>query len=262
MVQKEHKVQKVLVLHGHGQSEDIIWPKIRHVRNIFRMLSDEIDFEFECLSGVLPAYPDQSDTGQQRVWGHGEPEKDRIKGLEESIAHILDTLDTHGPFCGVLGFSSGAAMSAILVSLLEKRKAVCGIPWKQTRHPPLLFAICLSGFMLENSCYQAIYDPKISTPVFHAIGIWDATVSPAQTIRLARQCTFPTIFEFEGGHYVPQAKEYAELKRSLLVFLQDIPEFSLRIEYSKSPVSAVSESTLKPITTVKSKSREGMLRWL
>ncbi|KAJ5642307.1 hypothetical protein N7490_006307 [Penicillium lividum] len=248
------KVYKVLVLHGHGQSGDIIKPKTRYVRKIFRMLSQEIDFEFEYLSGVHPAYPDDGGIQHQRVWGHGEPEKDRIKGLEKSIEHILDTLDQKGPFCGILGFSSGAAMATIVTSLLEKRKTICDMPWK-TRHPPLLFAICLSGFMLENSCYRAFYEPKINTPVFHTVGIWDATVSPAQTMRLERQCTFPTVFVFEGDHYVPQAKEFTELKRSLLDFLQDVPEFSLTLGSSQK--SQARNGALDPITRVGTKVKMG-----
>jgi hypothetical protein len=129
------------------------------VREVFRTLSDDIKFEFEYLSGVLPAYPDADDTQDQRVWGYGEPEKDKINGLDRSIKHILDALDHRGPFSGMIGFSSGAAMTAIVTSMLEKRKTICDIPWKvnemplinfrehylilftKTHHPQLQFAI-------------------------------------------------------------------------------------------------------------------------
>ncbi|KAF4765424.1 hypothetical protein HAV15_003388 [Penicillium sp. str.  len=123
-------VCKILMLHGHGQSADIFKPKTRYVREVFRTLSNEIEFEFKYLSGVLPAYPDDNDITDKKVWGYGEPENDKINGLEGSIQHILDTLDEHGPFSGIVGFSSGAAMTAIVASMLEKRKAVCGISWE------------------------------------------------------------------------------------------------------------------------------------
>jgi hypothetical protein len=109
------------------------------VREVFCTLSEDINFEFEYLSGVLPAYPDADDTQDQWVWGYGEPEKDKIKGLDRSIKHILDALDQRGPFSGVIGFSSGAAMTAIVTSMLEKRETICNIPWKVTELPLIDF---------------------------------------------------------------------------------------------------------------------------
>jgi hypothetical protein len=136
-------VHKILMLHGtssllhclvganrtlgHGQSAEIFKPKTRYVREVFRTLSNEMEFEFKYLSGVLPAYPDDNDITDKKVWGYGEPDNDKINGLERSIQHILDTLDQDGPFSGIVGFSSGAAMTAIVTSMLEKENAVRGI---------------------------------------------------------------------------------------------------------------------------------------
>ena len=102
---------------------------------MFHTLSDDIQFKFEYISGVLPAYPDADDYQDQRVWGYGEPEKDKIKGLDSSIKHILDELDRNGPFIGMIGFSSGAAMTAIVTSMLEKRKTICDIQWEVSKCP-------------------------------------------------------------------------------------------------------------------------------
>ncbi|KAJ5640346.1 uncharacterized protein N7484_008208 [Penicillium longicatenatum] len=218
------KVLRVLMLHGHGQSGDDFEAKTRYVREIFGGLSKDLKFEFKYLSGLLPAYPDNYGDENflfQRAWGYGEPDHGRINGLEKSLEHILSTLDQDDSFCGIIGFSSGAAMAAIITSLLEKRRETCNIPWK-TRHPPLHFAICLSGFMLGKNCYQAFYDPKIETPIFHTIGELDATISTAQTIELSRQCTSPWFFEFNGGHYVPQIKEFINLRKSLSGFLEEV----------------------------------------
>ncbi|KAJ5766672.1 uncharacterized protein N7511_004288 [Penicillium nucicola] len=205
---------KILMLHGHGQSADIFKPKTRYVREAFCALSKEIVFEFQFLSGVLPAYPDDKFIRDQKVWGYGEPDSDKINGLERSIQHILDTLEQDGPFSGIVGFSSGAAMTAIVTSMLEK---------KQTRrHSQLQFAICLSGFKLENKCYEGFYFPNIVTPIFHAVGELDSTVSPAQTRNLARHCSYPWFYEFFGGHYVPQNKDFMSFSQSLQSFLREV----------------------------------------
>ncbi|KAJ5142501.1 uncharacterized protein N7515_001288, partial [Penicillium bovifimosum] len=110
-----------------------------------------------------------------KVWGYSGPSNDDINSLERSIQHILDTLEQDGPFSGMVGFSSGAAMPAIVTSMLEKRQTVCGIPWAR-RYSQLQFAICLSGFKLQNKCYEAFYFPNIVTPMFHAVGELDPTV--------------------------------------------------------------------------------------
>ncbi|KAJ5492666.1 serine hydrolase-domain-containing protein, partial [Penicillium diatomitis] len=133
-----------------------------------------------------------------RVWGYGEPEHDEIRGLQGSIQYILGTIEEKGPFSGITGFSSGAAMTAIITPLLEKNDGISGFPLK-VNHPKLRFAICLSGFKLENMCYEAFYSPKIATPTFHTIGLSDATISPDQTKRLARQCKSPWLYQYNGG---------------------------------------------------------------
>jgi hypothetical protein len=89
---------------------------------------NEVDtVEFYYPSGLLPANPDHP-TGESNyswAWGYGDHKLDRIKGLEESIQYILSLLERHGPFIGIMGFSTGAALTAIITSLLEKRKPVC-----------------------------------------------------------------------------------------------------------------------------------------
>lgn len=113
---------------GHGQSADIFKPKTRFVRKIFHSLSPEVKFEFDFLSGIWPAYPDGDNPCDQRVWGYGNPEHDEIRGLRRSIEYILEKIEEHGPFTGIVGFSSGAAMTAVIASLLEKAEKVNGFP--------------------------------------------------------------------------------------------------------------------------------------
>ncbi|KAJ5346980.1 uncharacterized protein N7506_000233 [Penicillium brevicompactum] len=238
-------VHKILMLHGHGQSADIFKPKTRYLRDVFRTLSNEIEFEFRYLSGVLPAYPDDKDITDKKVWGYGEPENDKINGLERSIQHILDTLDQNGPFSGIIGFSSGAAMTAIVTSMLEKRNANPTSDWSQRRHPQLLFAISLSGFKLENTCYKDFYSPKIVTPMLHAVGELDSTVSPEQTRSLAQQCSFPWLYNFFGGHYVPQYKELLSFSQSLASFLREVLGLAEVVQEAWEDIDIV-DAKLKP----------------
>ncbi|KAJ5117733.1 hypothetical protein N7448_011365 [Penicillium atrosanguineum] len=74
----------------------------------------------------------------QWVWGYGDPHDGEIKKIERSIQHILGTLARDGPFAGIVGFSSGAAMAAIIASLLEKPENISKVDWK-VRQPPIVY---------------------------------------------------------------------------------------------------------------------------
>lgn len=82
--------------------------------------------EFHYPSGQLPADPENwNEDDDMRAWGHGDPETEHIEGLEESVQYISGILERHGPFIGIMGFSTGATMAAIVTSLLEKRRSIC-----------------------------------------------------------------------------------------------------------------------------------------
>lgn len=58
------------------------------------------------------------------AWGFGDFKHSLIKGLDISILKILDILDLYGPFSGVMGFLIGAAVAAIIASILEWYKQI------------------------------------------------------------------------------------------------------------------------------------------
>jgi hypothetical protein len=73
--------------------------------------------EFFFPDGPLSAY---ENSGDARTWGTGDFEHKEIAGLDRTIYSIMDLLNEHGPFIGVIGFSTGAAIAAIITSLLER----------------------------------------------------------------------------------------------------------------------------------------------
>ena len=61
------------------------------------------------------------------AWGAGDiMDAEEIEGLDKSVAVLLEFIKAHGPFIGVIGFSCGATVSAILASLLEGNRRVDG----------------------------------------------------------------------------------------------------------------------------------------
>ncbi|KAJ5085919.1 hypothetical protein N7532_010690 [Penicillium argentinense] len=88
-----------------------------------------------------------------RAWGHGDPEEDEIDGIQKSISEILEE---HGPSVGIVGFSAGTAVAALITSLSEKRESVFDLKSK-TKHPPLEFAIGFSSFKLEKNYFLILH---------------------------------------------------------------------------------------------------------
>ena len=66
------------------------------------------------------------------AWGTGDFRlPDEIHGLNQSVAYTLEYMQKYGPFVGVIGFSCGATLSAILASLLEGNRKVEGFSFPE-----------------------------------------------------------------------------------------------------------------------------------
>ena len=64
-----------------------------------------------------------------------------------SCMHTVCLLQEHGPFDGLLGFSQGATLSALL----------CLVP--PTVAPPVRFAVLVSGFMPRDLALEPLVGP-------------------------------------------------------------------------------------------------------
>lgn len=117
---------------------------------------------------------------QRRQAGLGWWRSRDIKALEESIQRASDILERHGPFIGTKGFSSGAAVAAIVIYLLEKKVSICNFNltvstpgysplfvsdlwFPISRSPPDRVCYLPSSFQLAHPAYAPIYYPKIRT---------------------------------------------------------------------------------------------------
>ena len=72
-----------------------------------------------------------------------------------------------GPFVGIIGFSQGAAVAAVIASLLERERNRNLFDTILT-NPPLRFFISFSGFRMRFEQYDPLY--PIATPSLHVIG--------------------------------------------------------------------------------------------
>lgn len=204
----------LLFLHGYTQSGPSFSAKTKAVQKSITKAFPHTTLHFPTapiklnladIPGALA--PSATDTDPEAyAWWRRDEVTGEYVGLPDTLAFLSTYLDTHGPFTGVVGFSQGAAMAAILASVLEGRDG--GVEGWNSSHPPLKFAVCYSGFRAPRERYEGFYTPKIATPVLHVIGSLDTLVEEERTLALVRACEGgeKRMLYHPGGHYVPVSK--------------------------------------------------------
>ncbi|KAG8450785.1 hypothetical protein GDO86_003159 [Hymenochirus boettgeri] len=157
--------------------------------------------------------PDLQDS--PRGWWFSNPDKsfeaieetNYCSGLEESLGTIAKAFSELGPFDGVLGFSQGAALVAILCSLKQQG---------DTRFQ-FDFALLFAGFKSRSNDHNQYYDQLISVPSLHVYGETDRVIPGNMSQELASHFENPITLTHSGGHYIPAC---APQKRMYWNFLE------------------------------------------
>jgi pimeloyl-ACP methyl ester carboxylesterase len=115
------------------------------------------------------------------------------KGWARTRDAIVATFAREGPFDGVIGFSQGAALAALLVGLRGDSIAFD-------------FAILVGGFSSNDPELAKLYDrrERFALPSVHVMGRADGIVPIGVSRDLARRFSNATIIEHDGGHVIPR----------------------------------------------------------
>lgn len=240
---------KILMLHGYTQSGSLFNAKSRaltkHIQKAFPLHEVSAIYPtapIRLLPSDIPGYEPSSESNpDNEIESYGWWRRSNTAtpplytGLDEGFAAVARTLKEEGPFDGVIGFSQGAALAAMVAALLEPgRKAsfkhfsnisddgAAGIeipvPFgdEEFQHPQLKFAICYSGFRSPGARYRAFYEePAIQTPVLHVLGSLDALVDESRSRALIEACAGEPEKEglvvwHPGGHFLPSQRPYLD----------------------------------------------------
>lgn len=116
---------------------------------------------------------------------------------------------------GVIGFSQGGAMAALVASAMEPGREVPveHVGWVKkvkgaNKGKPLKFAVSYSGFFATPEDLAWLYEPKVRTPTLHFLGSLDVVVEESRVRALVERCEDPLLVVHPGGHYVPISKEW------------------------------------------------------
>lgn len=252
---------KLLMLHGYTQSGPLFHAKSRaltkHIQKAFPL--HEVTTSYP--TGPLRLRPSEipghepSDQPDEEIEAYGWWRRSNTAnpplytGIEDGFAAVARTLKDEGPFDGVIGFSQGAAMAAMVAALLEGRKesfeqfakitedGATGMdlptPFgEEVFHPPLKFALCYSGFRAPGVRYRAFFEPPIVTPVLHVLGSLDAVVEEARSRSLIEACLGEPeknggVVWHPGGHFLPSQRPYLD---AAVVFIRKQMESGKKAE--------------------------------
>ncbi|XP_032119301.1 esterase OVCA2 [Sapajus apella] len=225
----QQRTLRVLCLAGFRQSERGFREKTGALRKALRGRA-----ELVCLSGPHPV-PDapgpesaRSDFGscppeeQPRGWWFSEQEADVFsaleepavcRGLEEALGTVAQALNRLGPFDGLLGFSQGAALAALVCALGQAG---------DSRFPLPRFVILVSGFCPRGLGFkESILQRPLSLPSLHVFGDTDKVIPSPESMQLASRFPEAVTLTHSGGHFIPAA---APQRQAYLKFLDQFAE--------------------------------------
>lgn len=222
---------KILCLHGYTQNGPVFRRRIgalrREFKNIAEMIfvsgphllpnSDNKDLDGTETNNTNNNVDDNNNNNnnavdpeelEQKAWWTYNEEKDIYIGYDESIAFLKSVIQEQGPFHGILGFSQGAAMTALLGSELIRDPSIPN---------NLKFLALVSGFKSRTAAHEHLFDSKLSIPSLHVYGETDKWVTPERSKQLIECFENPTIIAHPGGHFIPTHSEFRKQLKEFVV---------------------------------------------
>ncbi|KAI0003972.1 serine hydrolase FSH [Xylariaceae sp. FL0662B] len=236
---------KILMLHGYTQTGAIFDNKTRALtKKLKKVLPASVSLIFadgplKLRPSEIPGYggddasddddPDDGD-GAYRAWFRKDEATGELRGFEAGMDAVASAIRAAGPggVDGVLGFSQGAAVAALVASALEvpHRAPPADAPSPSSLSSPadwgwvarlrdanagrpLRFFVSYSGFPLEAAGLRWLYEePRIATPSLQVLGSLDTVVEEGRCRGLVERSVDPTVVVHPGGHYVPVARDW------------------------------------------------------
>jgi pimeloyl-ACP methyl ester carboxylesterase len=179
---------KLLALHGDHQNAKRLRGQTHALSHFFKTLKIELVYV------DAPFLASDSTDPDLRAW-IGEP------SIEESYRTIIAAKEAHPDVVGIFGFSQGGIMGLHLAAHAVTF-ADSPFGWIQ-----MIVAIS-SPFPRDDSPLRAYFPCKSEIPVLLVIGTGDQIAVAERQRGWLEHFPNATVFEHEGGHYVPQAKQF------------------------------------------------------
>ncbi|KAJ2865572.1 Ovarian cancer-associated protein 2, partial [Coemansia erecta] len=171
-------------------------------------------------SGAVEAAAEFGDGPSAAWWNRSEDPKRTWEEIKQSAETVVQAMKEHGPIDGIIGFSQGAGMAAIMMALQHaSQQQHCDTVYDsdvqtliESVRPlggALKFAFFFAGFYPDVPQFEALVSGaagKIGVPSLHMVGRADRIVPMARGRELAARAftaEAAVVMEHEGGHFVP-----------------------------------------------------------
>ncbi|XP_048374414.1 esterase OVCA2 [Sphaerodactylus townsendi] len=208
---------RLLCLHGYRQDAKSFRARSGALRKALRGRAELLIIDAPHVVVARPEEASLLDTldSSGRGWWFSSPqegtfnafeEASSCKGLEESLEAVAEAFAEHSPIDGLLGFSQGAALAAIICTL------------KQGGDPRFQFdfAVLIAGFKSRALDHCSFYQAPIQVPSLHVLGETDRVIPFEMSQELASLFSTPLFLTHLGGHFIPAS---AAQKKTYLEFL-------------------------------------------
>jgi len=206
------KKLKILCLHGYAQNLKIFQKRTAVLKKALKSIAELYYVAGPLISTTNPANHEKfvidentpEDEKPLAWWNFSDDDK-VYYGLEDSLEMLLKIMREEGPFDGILGFSQGSSMAAVLCAHLEleNEKGTPDIP------PVPKFVMLFSGFRPEVDVYDKYFNTerKLTIKSLHVFGEEDTWLNPERSKKLTTYFENPTILTHKGGHFIPMEAE-------------------------------------------------------
>lgn len=159
---------------------------------------------------------DDDDDEDAWAWFRRDDTGPTYRGLDAGMHAVAAALRTDGPFDGIMGFSQGAAVAAMVAAVLDgtpRDENVACADWARAVREansmaPLRFAVLYGGFRADPADLAWLYEPRVAVPTMHVLGSLDTVVDEHRSRALVEACVNPVVVVHPGGHHVPISKEW------------------------------------------------------
>ncbi|KAJ3848949.1 serine hydrolase FSH [Lentinula lateritia] len=209
--------KRVLCLHGYSQNASMFSKKLAALRQQLTEVElvfidalhvlQPVDLPAPSQMGYFSGFDSEPPLKEpQRGWWKTQNVQSIAAGLEVTLAQLKDVLKEQGVFNGVLGFSQGAVLAALLSGLLEKPETYpLFVEDGKAVHPPLFvsaYSTAGTRLMPIPLCFLLL-TPNFKTPTLHVIGHNDIIVTPERSQSLIDASLNGRVEFHDGGHFVP-----------------------------------------------------------
>ncbi|KAI8632719.1 serine hydrolase FSH [Xylariaceae sp. FL1651] len=260
-IPKGKKELKILMLHGYTQSGPLFSAKTKALSKLLTKALSPAPLNLHPtlifpsgphrlrpsdIPGYVPPEDPSLDEGDDDdldnwSWFRRDEASGLYRGIEDGMQRIASTIREAGGVDGVIGFSQGGCIAALVAAALEQphhapsestpspssssstqpitatstsgSSTAPDWTWLQdlraaNNNQPLKFCVVYSGFHAPPPGLQWLYEPVITTPTLHFLGGLDTVVEEKRSQALIERCLDPVVLTHPGGHYVPVARDW------------------------------------------------------